>query len=581
MNTSVAVVGCGYWGKNLVRVFHELGSLAAVCDTSTAIRDSVCQTYPGVRVTDRYEDVLTSENVRAVVIAAPAVQHYDLAKQALEQGKDVYVEKPLALHVAEGKELVEIARRNGRILMVGHILEYHPAIRELKRLIMDGQLGKIQYIYSSRLNIGKLRTEENILWSFAPHDIAVILSLLNEFPVSVTAQGGCYLNSNIADTTLSSCEFSSGAMAHVFVSWLHPFKEQRLCVIGDRAMAVFDDVEPLNKLVLYHHQVEWHDRIPVAKKNGGEPVPLPKLEPLKEECSHFLNCIRDRTTPVTDGESGLRVLQVLDCCEQSLRARGAPVRTVPQSPPYYVHPTAIVDQPCRIGNGTKIWHFSHILKGAEIGERCIVGQNCQVAEGVVIGNNVKVQNNVSIYTGTIIEDDVFLGPSCVLTNVTNPRSQVSRHSLYEPTVLRRGATVGANATIVCGVELGRYSFIAAGAVVTKNVPDYALMVGNPARQMGWISRHGHRLHAGAEIMVCPESGFRYQEVEPGVLHCLDLDEEAVLPKEMSVGRRNYDDFKAASASAQRTRTAEQSLTKSSTQPNADLSEEPALNLLVR
>jgi UDP-2-acetamido-3-amino-2,3-dideoxy-glucuronate N-acetyltransferase len=189
------------------------------------------------------------------------------------------------------------------------------------------------------------------------------------------------------------------------------------------------------------------------------------------------------------------------------------------------------------------------MKGARIGKRCIFGQNCHVANGVIIGNNVKVQNNVSIYTGTVIEDDVFLGPSCVLTNVTNPRSQVNRHALYEKTLIRRGATIGANATIVCGIELGRYCFVGAGAVVAKNVPDYALMVGNPARLVGWMSRHGHRLtEADSDgIMRCPESGFRYKVAQSGVLRCLDLDEETPLPESLSSGSKTYDDFKAQTA----------------------------------
>jgi UDP-2-acetamido-3-amino-2,3-dideoxy-glucuronate N-acetyltransferase len=214
---------------------------------------------------------------------------------------------------------------------------------------------------------------------------------------------------------------------------------------------------------------------------------------------------------------------------------------------YFVHESAYVDQPCEIGKGTKIWHFSHIMKDVKIGQNCIFGQNVLVASGVVIGNNVKVQNNVSIYTGTIIEDDVFLGPSCVLTNVTNPRSQIVRHDLYEKTILRRGTTVGANATIVCGIELGRYSFVAAGAVLTKDAPDYALMVGVPARRVGWMSRHGIAIkNPDAEgIMVCAESGYRYKEIKPGVLRCLDLDEETPLPPEMAVGQKSYDEFKNA------------------------------------
>ncbi len=228
---------------------------------------------------------------------------------------------------------------------------------------------------------------------------------------------------------------------------------------------------------------------------------------------------------------------------------------------YFVHESSYVDDGAEIGVGTKIWHFSHVMKGAKIGERCSFGQNVNVDGGVVIGNNVKVQNNVSIYSGTTIEDDVFLGPSCVLTNVSNPRSQVNRHSLYEKTVIRRGATIGANATIVCGVTLGRYCFVAAGSVVTRDVPDYALVMGNPARQKGWMSRHGHVLRSlnADGIMVCPESGFRYRlestpiELPPAVgnvnqtvsevLRCLDVNEEAPLPTEMTLGVRAYHEFK--------------------------------------
>ncbi len=212
---------------------------------------------------------------------------------------------------------------------------------------------------------------------------------------------------------------------------------------------------------------------------------------------------------------------------------------------YFVHESAYVDEPCRIGPGTKIWHFCHVMKDATIGADCILGQNVLVGSGVVIGNNVKVQNNVAIYTGAIIEDDVFLGPSCVLTNVSNPRAEIVRHDLYERTVFRRGATVGANATIICGIELGRYCFIGAGAVVTENVPDYALMMGVPARRVGWISRHGIPLPRPDRqgVMVCPESGYRYQEIQPDIVRCLDLDEEAPLPDDQRIGRVPYRELK--------------------------------------
>jgi UDP-2-acetamido-3-amino-2,3-dideoxy-glucuronate N-acetyltransferase len=213
--------------------------------------------------------------------------------------------------------------------------------------------------------------------------------------------------------------------------------------------------------------------------------------------------------------------------------------------PYFVHESAFVDQPCQIGKGTKIWHFSHVCRDAVIGENCNIGQNVYIGGGVVIGNNVKIQNNVSVYEGVVLEDDVFLGPSCVLTNISNPRSQVVRRGIYEKTLLRRGATVGANATIVCGRTLGRYAFIAAGAVVSKDVPDYGFMMGVPARQKGWMSRHGHILQAPdqAQVWVCPESGYRYRLTEQGQLVCLDLDEDAPLPEEKALGHKRYREFK--------------------------------------
>jgi UDP-2-acetamido-3-amino-2,3-dideoxy-glucuronate N-acetyltransferase len=216
-----------------------------------------------------------------------------------------------------------------------------------------------------------------------------------------------------------------------------------------------------------------------------------------------------------------------------------------QKESYFVHPSSFVDDGAQIGSGTRIWHFCHISRGAKLGRNCVLGQNVFVADGVELGENCKIQNNVSIYTGTILENDVFLGPSCVLTNVTNPRSQVVRHSLYEKTLIRRGASIGANATIVCGIEIGRYAFIAAGAVVPENVPDYALMMGVPARRYGWMSRHGHRLPKpdGKGIMICPEGGYRYQEIQEGIVRCLDLDEESALPKELAVGSKFHDEFK--------------------------------------
>jgi UDP-2-acetamido-3-amino-2,3-dideoxy-glucuronate N-acetyltransferase len=547
--TTVAVVGAGYWGKNLVRNFYDLGALAVLCDSEESVKANYLQQYTGVKFYREFSAVLSDPSVTAVALATPAVTHYEMAKAALEAGKDVLVEKPLALDVKHGEELVRLADAKGRILMVGHILRYHPAILKLQQLIHEGTLGKINYLYSNRLNIGKIRTEENILWSFAPHDISVMLALLNEMPTRVTCKGGAWLNHDVFDVTLSHFDFPSGVQAHIFVSWLHPVKEQRLVVVGSEMMAVFDDTSE-HKLILYPHKVEWRNRTPTAVKAKGEIVKLEDLEPLRAQCAHFLECVACRTPPVSDGAEGLRVLRVLDACQRALLngtidLEPPEARPTKKDLPYFVHESAYVDEGAEVGEGTKIWHFSHIMKGARIGKRSIIGQNVNVDGGTLIGNNVKIQNNVSVYAGTVVEDDVFLGPSCVLTNVTNPRSQVNRHSLYETTHLMRGGTIGANATIVCGVTIGRYAFVGAGAVVTKSIPDFALVVGNPARQVGWISRHGHRLDSPDSdgVMRCPETGFRYKEVEPGVLRCLDLDEEAPLPAELTVGAKSYRQLK--------------------------------------
>ncbi len=505
---NIAVIGCGYWGKNVVRAFHGLGALRYVCDVRPqALEDA--RTKYGVRVSPSIAEILADPEVQGVAIAAPAIQHYELVKLALEAGKHVLVEKPLALRLTEGRHLAEIAQSRSRVLMVGHILQYHPAITKLKELIAAGELGRIKYIYSSRLNLGKLRAEENILWSFAPHDISAVLYLLEEMPTRIASHGGTYIDPRIADTTLSTCQFASGVNVHIFVSWLHPFKEQKLTIVGGKKMAVFDDMQPEAKLVLYSHRIDWVDRLPVARSDHAQVVPIEKAEPLRVECEHFLECMDKGKQPRTDAKSALQVLEVLDACERSLRSGGSPVELNASKINYFADPTAVIDPGAEIGCDSKIWHFSHIMRGAKVGERCNFGQNVVISPGVLIGNNVKIQNNVSVYTGVELEDDVFCGPSMVFTNVINPRSHVLRKHEYRRTLVMRGASIGANATVVCGVTLGEYCFVAAGAVVTRNVPDYALVMGVPAEQVGWMCYCGARLPDSPSEASCSECGRRY------------------------------------------------------------------------
>ncbi|MRR55350.1 MAG: oxidoreductase [Deltaproteobacteria bacterium] len=545
----VAVVGAGYWGKNHVRIYYNLGVLHSVCDTNNDALNAIKNDFPDICVTREFDEVLDSDDVKAVVIALPAEQHYEYARKALQAGKDVFVEKPLALELDDARELIRLSSEGNRILMVGHLLRYHPAFLKLKELVDNGDLGRIEYIYSNRLSLGKIRREENALWSFAPHDISMILALCNEVPEHVSAVGHSYLHKHLADVTTTHLSFPSGVNGHILVSWLHPFKEQKLIVIGDKKMALFEDTQPWEKkLTIYSHTIKWEMSMPVPTKGDPEFVPTEEKEPLQEECLHFLRCIDLRESPITDGNEGYRVLEVLDHAQKSMENFLAEEKKLPATDrrfSYFAHPSAIIDDSSRIGDGSKIWHFSHVMKGAHIGNKCSLGQNVHIGSDVKIGNNVKIQNNVSVYTGCEIEDDVFLGPSCVLTNVTNPRSEIVRRSLYEKTVIKKGASIGANATIVCGITIGRYAFIAAGAVVTKDVADYALMVGTPARQKGWMSRHGIKLSMpdSEGIMVCPESGLKYRELEEGVLRCLDLDEEASLPVEMAIGSISYDELK--------------------------------------
>lgn len=319
----VAVIGCGYWGKNLVRNFRELGALHTVCDLTEIGRALAAKLAPQARIVDSIDAALNDDKIGAVAIATPAETHFDLVIQALKAGKDVFVEKPLALTYEQGGHLVTLAREENRILMVGHVLEYHPAILRLRALMREGELGKIHYIYSNRLSLGKVRREENILWSFAPHDVAVILRLMGGMPFQVTALGGNYIQPNVADVTVTNLLFDNGVRAHIHVSWLHPFKEQRLVVIGSRKMASFDDVT--KRLLLYDQRVEIEQGQPIPVKGDGEEVPFADAEPLRQECQAFLDAVATREPPLTDGESGLRVLRVLQAAQRSMVMNGEPI----------------------------------------------------------------------------------------------------------------------------------------------------------------------------------------------------------------------------------------------------------------
>lgn len=323
--SNTLVVGTGYWGKNIVRNLDELGALFGICDEDPSTLEQFSDQYPDIETFSSLDDALQEDQIENVAIATPAETHADIVHECLDAGKHVFVEKPLALNFAQGETLVNKAERVKKTLFVGHLLEYHPAIVRLDGLVQNGELGAIQYVYSNRLNLGKFRNEENILWSFAPHDIAVILRLLGRMPIEVASYGGSYLQPNIADTTVTNMVFDNGTRGHIFVSWLHPFKEQKLVVIGEEKMAVFNDTADKNKLMLYDQGADWVDGKPVPRKKEGRPIAFDDREPLKDECRAFLDAAADGHRPVTDGYNGLRVLRVLQASQHSLQTGAKPV----------------------------------------------------------------------------------------------------------------------------------------------------------------------------------------------------------------------------------------------------------------
>lgn len=314
----IAHVGHGYWGKNLARNFHEIGHLGAIVDAHAPTAEAAAKSY-GVRALT-FEGAIADPAIDGVSLASPAELHYRQAKAALEAGKHVYVEKPLALDAAEAEELAALAKAKGKVLMVGHLLQYHPVYVKLREMVASGELGRIQHVYSNRLSLGKFRTEENVLWSFAPHDISMILGLVGEEPDMVSAQGTVAYTPGIADLAMAQMSFPSGTRAHLMVSWMHPFKEQRLVVIGDKASAVFEDSQGSweDKLIVYRHKIDTSGAVPNPIKADSERIAVAKSEPLKDECLHFVASIETGTTPRTDAREGLAVLRVLDAAERAM-----------------------------------------------------------------------------------------------------------------------------------------------------------------------------------------------------------------------------------------------------------------------
>ena len=553
MKPKILVVGCGAWGKNIVRVCDELGVLWGICDTKSLSEIEI----PAKIMADAlwYEDLKEALNSKhkggcnAVIIASPVKDHFNHARIALDYGVHVLVEKPMAASYEEGCELTKLADGTGQVLMVGHLMQYHPAFEELRTLVHSEKLGKLRYINAVRANDGKVRSEESVLWSFAPHDISMIVELVGGMPIQVGASGGCYINKKVHDVTSTHLKFRDNIQADMYVNWLSPIKEQKLIVIGEEGRAVFDDTQPREQKL----------------KINSKFISYPNMnsEPLEREITHFLNCIMLGKKPLTSGRRGVDVLDVLDAASKSLEksdlefednkskvftcsnesmeplsyklepperseqeieeklkkvldvidnltkpgkfnigstpdveAAENPYKsgyedmntfskeeiifnTPALLPKYKLDSSSSVHVSSEIGEGTKIWANSKVFENCKIGKNCTIGSNVHIGPNVTIGDGVKIQNNVSVYDGVTIEDAVFIGPSVVFTNVKRPRAFLK--GTFEKTLIETRASIGANATIICGATVGVAATVGAGAVVTKDVPWYTTVYGNPAR----------------------------------------------------------------------------------------------------
>ncbi|MBM4352286.1 MAG: oxidoreductase [Deltaproteobacteria bacterium] len=515
----IALLGCGKWGRNHARVLHEMGCLALLCDERAEALEQVKATCPGVPATTSIDEIL-SARPDGVVVATPAAAHAAHATRLLEAGLHVLVEKPLALTVADGRRLVALAEEHRRVLAVGHILEHHPARQRIRELLAEGRLGAVLSARLNRTGLGTIRSVEDVLFSFAPHDIAFALELGRGLPVTVTAVGFDLFGRGIADTAVIVLGFAETAArplsVQITVSWLEPKKEHRALLVGTEGMLEWNDT-PEGRGITLTRTVTEPGTPPTVKVVDRESIDIPEGEPLRRELDAFVRAIRENDLAgLSDGSSGLDVLAVLEACARSAK-QGRRVRMEEVTRNWFAHESAVVHPTAEVGEGTSIWHFCHVMQGTHLGRDVTMGQNCFIAKGVSIGDGCRLQNNISVYEGVILEEDVFVGPSAVFTNVRFPRAFVSRKSEYETTRVCKGATIGANATIVCGVTIGAHAFIAAGAVVTKDVPPYTLVEGVPAVKSRHMCSCGERLpRSDGDVLTCRRCKAAYRKTPSGV-----------------------------------------------------------------
>ena len=521
MSKKICVVGSGRWGGNHIRTLSELGYLAGIVESNREVLAECAAKYPNVKTFASIRDAV-KQDFDGFTVATPAETHFEIAAYIIKHQRPVLVEKPMTLKAEEARRLQKMAEDKGVNLMVGHLLLFHPAIQKMKELIEGGKIGKLQYIYSNRLNLGTVRTEENILWSFAPHDISIFQYLIRKMPIEIVSRGGMFLQPHIHDSSMTTFIYPGNIVGHIFVNWLHPFKEHRIVVIGSKGMFSYEDSSTDKNIFFYEKGIDWVQGEPVKRNGPTEIIPYDKTLPLTEELRYFADHTNADAIEIADANNAVEVLEILEKATESLLSQNQNAVPLPRTEistggdHFFAHDTAVIDENCNIGARTKIWHFSHILSNSRVGEDCNIGQNVVIGPDVSIGKNCKVQNNVSIYKGVTLEDGVFCGPSMVFTNVHNPRSEIRRMDEIRPTLVKRGATLGANCTIVCGNTIGRYAFIGAAALVSKDVPDFALITGNPGKISGWMCECGTKLVFGGTTDTCETCAKQYKKTNGSV-----------------------------------------------------------------
>lgn len=514
MSHGIALIGAGRWGEKLLRVLYQRGVLKRIYVRSPEKYESLRRTYPGVCWSSDLTEIWEDPGCRAVAIATPAPTHPELIERALRAGKDVFCEKPLAFSVAQVRYLADLAAEKGLLLMGGHILHYHPAVEVIQSFLAEGRIGRLLTFHAERTGLGRFPLTEDALWGLAIHDLGLLSYLLGTQPIEAKAHAQASTATVQADTVWIHLKYASGLQGEILASWTFPERRRRLTLIGTEGMLTFSEESEKPVLNYHAHRFIWHNGQDPHLKPADtvETIPVPATEPLAAEIDAFLQAIETRQEPRTSARALEPVIALAEKLHRQLFPEAEGSRD------YFVHPTALVDENVEIGEGTKIWHFSHILRGSRIGKNCVLGQNVVVGPFVRVGNNCKIQNNVSLYYGVELEDGVLCGPSCVFTNDKYPRAFIERRNEFLQTRVRQGATLGANATIMCGTTIGRFAMVGAGAVVLHDVPDHALVVGNPARQVGWVCECGETLRElkPDELYYCDRCDLTYERTLKGL-----------------------------------------------------------------